>query len=151
VYFIYGVHWCFNAVTRREGIGSAVLVRALAPLQGVDLMRTRRPRARIDRDLCNGPGKLCAALGIDGRLDGAPLDGGALVLRAGAIVADAAVDVTPRIGITRAADWPLRYLVRTHPDVSRTPPAFSRQRYAPGVDAVPSAALAPLDDAPEGG
>ena len=129
VYFIYGVHWCFNAVTLAEGVGSAVLVRAVEPLDGIALMRRRRPRARTDRDLANGPGKLCAALGIDGRLDGVPLQQGALVIRAAAPVADADVSVTPRIGITRAADWPLRYLVTSSPWVSRAPAGFVAEAY----------------------
>jgi DNA-3-methyladenine glycosylase len=138
VYRIYGMHWCFNAVTLPEGIGSAVLVRAVEPVDGVPLMRARRARrtdtARAARELTNGPGKLCAALGIDGRLDGLRLDGtgndaGSLAVRAGAPVRDDAVVVTPRIGITRAADWPLRYLVADSPYVSRTPAAFPRQRY----------------------
>ncbi|GJG88042.1 putative 3-methyladenine DNA glycosylase [Gemmatimonadetes bacterium T265] len=142
VYRIYGMHWCFNAVTLPEGVGSAVLVRAVAPLGDLALARARRPGVRRDADLTNGPGKLCAALGIDGRLDGAPLDGTpldfqlALVLRPDVAVADDDVLVTPRIGITRAADWPLRYLVRGDACVSRTPPTFYRRPYAPGVDAV---------------
>ncbi len=141
VYRIYGAHWCFNAVTLPEGVGSAVLVRAVVPVEGLALMRARRalpgaPGARPDRDLTNGPGKLCAALGITGALDGAPLDGspggaGSLLLRPDAEYADADVVVTPRVGITRAADWPLRYLVRGDPRVSRTPAAFSRRPYAP--------------------
>jgi DNA-3-methyladenine glycosylase len=138
VYRIYGMHWCFNAVTLPEGVGSAVLVRAVEPLAGLPLMRARRAlrvaTTRAERELTNGPGKLCAALGIDGRhdglwLDGAGNDAGALALRAGAPVADDAVLVTPRIGITRAADWPLRYLVADSPFVSRTPAAFPRVRY----------------------
>jgi DNA-3-methyladenine glycosylase len=142
VYRIYGLHWCVNAVTLPEGVGSAVLVRALEPLDGVALMRARRPGVRRDQDLTNGPGKLCVALGIDARFDGRPLDGraprggaendaGALTLRAGAPVSDDAVVVTPRIGITRAADWPLRYFVADSAFVSRTPPAFPRARYSP--------------------
>ena len=138
VYRIYGMHWCFNAVTLPEGVGSAVLVRAVEPLDGLPLMRERRAlrsdTPRAERELTNGPGKLCAALGIDGRLDGLWLDAvgneaGALALRAGAPVQDDAVVVTPRIGITRAADWPLRYLIAESPFVSRTPAAFPRTHY----------------------
>ncbi|MBV9879471.1 MAG: DNA-3-methyladenine glycosylase [Gemmatirosa sp.] len=129
VYRIYGMHWCVNAVTLAEGVGSAVLIRALAPLHGIAIMRRRRPRAQRDRDLTNGPGKLCAALGIDRRLDGARLDVPPLTLAAGMPVADDRVDVTPRIGITRGAELPYRYLVRDDPYVSATPRAFARVPY----------------------
>ena len=131
VYRIYGAHWCFNAKTEREGWGSAVLVRAVEPLEGIDLMRRRRPTASKDRDLTNGPGKLCAALGITGALDGVPLDRPPLVLRAGAPVPDREVIVTARIGITRAADLPLRWFVRDSEFVSRTPRHFERRALAP--------------------
>ena len=120
VYFIYGMHWCINAVTRARGLPSAVLIRALEPLDGVALMRRRRPRARTDRELTNGPGKLCAALGIDNRMNGIPLQRRPVVIRAGQSVPDGDVVVTPRIGITQAADWPLRYFVRDNQFVSRT-------------------------------
>ena len=120
VYFIYGMHWCINAVTRARGLPSAVLIRALEPLEGVELMRRRRPRARTDRELTNGPGKLCAALGIDNRMNGIPLQRRPVVIRAGQSVPDGDVVVTPRIGITQAADWPLRYFVRDNQFVSRT-------------------------------
>lgn len=126
VYLIYGMHWCLNAVTGPEGVGSAVLIRAVEPLEGIALMRRRRPAARRDADLTNGPGKLCAALGIDGGLDGHRLQRPPLVLRDGPPVADEDVEVTPRIGITQAAEWPLRYLVRGSPWVSRTPSHFPR-------------------------
>ena len=113
VYFIYGMHWCVNAVTREEGYGSAVLIRALEPLEGVAHMRARRPKARRDADLCNGPGKLCAALGITRELDGARLTGAsALSICAGEPVPDAGVAIGPRIGISKAVDWPLRFWVR---------------------------------------
>ena len=111
VYFIYGVHWCFNAVTRAVGSPSAVLVRALEPLEGVELMRERRPVAH-DRDLTNGPGKLCEALGITGALNGLPLQESPIEILRGEPVPDARVQVTPRIGITKSAEWPLRWLVR---------------------------------------
>ena len=124
VYLIYGMYWCFNAVTRERGHGAAVLVRAVSPLDGVELMRARRPKVRHDRDLTNGPGKLCLAMGIDGTLDGASLRDGPIVIRAGEPVPDHDVVVTPRIGIVKAADWPLRYFVRDDPYVSRTPRHF---------------------------
>ena len=120
VYFIYGMHWCINAVTRAEGFPSAVLIRALDPLTGIPLMRRRRPKARSDRDLTNGPGKLCGALGIDRRMNGLPLQRYPVVIRAGQAVEEDDVAITPRIGVSHAADWPLRFLVRDNPFVSRT-------------------------------
>jgi DNA-3-methyladenine glycosylase len=125
VYFIYGMYWCFNAVTRAEGEPSAVLVRAVEPVRGIELMRTRRPRARRDVDLTNGPGKLCLALGIDGQHNCHPLDKPPLVIRPGAAIHDRDVIVSPRIGITQSADWPLRWFVADNPYVSKTPAHFS--------------------------
>jgi DNA-3-methyladenine glycosylase len=129
VYLIYGMYWCFNAVTRERGHGAAVLVRAVHPIGGIDLMRRRRPRVTQDRDLTNGPGKLCMAMGIVGSMSGASLREGAIVIHAGEPVPDEDVVVTPRIGITQAAEWPLRYFVRDDPFVSATPKGFSRTRY----------------------
>lgn len=127
VYFIYGMYWCFNAVTRAEHEPSAVLVRAVEPLAGIDLMRARRPKVRRDIDLTNGPGKLCLALGIDGRHNSLRLDKPPLSIRAGEPVADRDVTITPRIGITQSADWPLRWFVTDSPYVSKTPAHFPRQ------------------------
>lgn len=121
VYFIYGVHWCFNAVTRDEGLPSAVLIRALEPVDGVGLMRARRPAARRDTDLTNGPGKLCEALGIDGRHNRLPLQRPPILIRAGTAVPASKVAVTTRIGIRRCADWPLRWIVTDSPFVSKGP------------------------------
>jgi DNA-3-methyladenine glycosylase len=134
VYFIYGTHWCVNAVTREAGYGAAVLIRAIEPLSGVELMRRRRPAARADRDLTNGPGKLCAALGIDVRLNHAELQRGALRILHGTPVPDAEVRVSPRIGITKAADEMLRFYVADSPYVSRVPTTISRRsvNYARG-------------------
>ncbi|MGK2960785.1 MAG: DNA-3-methyladenine glycosylase [Gemmatimonadaceae bacterium] len=111
VYFIYGVHWCFNAVTRGEGLPSAVLVRAVEPLTGKDLMQARRGGGISGVNLTNGPGKLCAALGIDGALNGLSLQRRPIVIREGEPVGETRIQMTPRIGITKAAEWPLRYMI----------------------------------------
>lgn len=121
VYFIYGVHWCVNAVTREAGHGSAVLIRAVEPVRGVSLMRRRRGVPR-DRDLTNGPGKLCEALGVDGRHDGGSLVLGPVRVLAGDPVPPSDIGVTPRIGITKAAEWPLRFFVKDNAFVSRGSP-----------------------------
>lgn len=120
VYFIYGVHWCFNAVTRAHGLPSAVLVRALQPLEGIELMKERRGPRINAVNLTNGPGKLCAALGIDGSLNGVSLQRGALVIREGNRVEPSQVVTTTRIGITKAADWPLRYYIKGNEFISRS-------------------------------
>ena len=118
VYFTYGMHWCLNAVTECAGHPAAVLIRALEPLEGLATMRRRRGGARVrDRDLCSGPAKLCQALGVTGRHDGLPLTRGRL--RIVQSRQHHAIAVTPRIGITRAADWPLRFLIEGSPWVSR--------------------------------
>jgi DNA-3-methyladenine glycosylase len=119
VYFIYGVHWCFNAVTRRAGLPSAVLVRAIAPVEGLGLMKKRRPAARRDVDLTNGPGKLCQALAITGDHNHLSLQQPPVQILCGDSVGDADVRVTPRIGITQCADWPLRWVIAANPYVSR--------------------------------
>lgn len=119
VYFIYGMYWCVNAVTRAEGLPSAALIRALEPLTGIELMRARRGPARSDRELTNGPGKLCIALGIGREHNGASLQRGPLVIREGERVADCSVAVASRIGIKKAADWPLRWYIRNNEFVSR--------------------------------
>ncbi len=119
VYFIYGMYWCFNAVTRAEGLPSAVLVRALEPLDGISLMHKRRPRIKSDVDLTNGPGKLCTALGLAGSMSGKSLQRQPLVIRQGEPVSNERVEVTTRIGITRSAHWPLRWIVKGNRFVSR--------------------------------
>jgi DNA-3-methyladenine glycosylase len=122
VYFTYGMHFCMNVVTQESGIAEAVLLRAAEPVAGMESMRTRRPKAKRDVDLMNGPGKLCAALAIDRALDGTPLDGDTLFLTA----RDAAIDedeiaISPRIGIDNSGDaahWPLRFYLRGNRYVS---------------------------------
>ncbi len=131
VYRIYGMHWCLNAVTLPDGIGSAVLLRAVEPLDGLPRLQRRRPAARRERDLTNGPGKLCAAYGITGAIDGTSLQRGAVRIVRGRDVDDSAVLVSPRIGITRAADWPLRFFIADSPFVSSTPKPFVVTPYRP--------------------
>jgi DNA-3-methyladenine glycosylase len=130
VYRSYGVHWLVNAVTLPEGHGSAVLIRAVEPLDRLETMRRRRGRGLREVDLTNGPGKLTVALGIAARHDGASLVTGPVRIVRGDVVPDTAVVVTPRIGITTATDWPLRYFVHDSPYVSRTPGHFPRMPFA---------------------
>jgi DNA-3-methyladenine glycosylase len=121
VYFSYGVHWCANAVCGPEGTAHAVLLRALAPVTGVEQMWARRSGARRERDLCSGPGKLCQALGIGRQQDGADLvtgDGGVL-LAADERPPPRRPGVGPRVGITVAADHPWRWWVPDDANVSR--------------------------------
>ncbi len=118
VYFTYGMHWCLNAVTEAEGFPAAVLIRALEPLAGLQTMHRRRGGLR-DRELCSGPAKLCQAIGVTGRLNGVPLYAGVLRIVRGASRQRVRVLVTPRIGISRAADWPLRFLIEGSPWISR--------------------------------
>jgi len=121
VYFTYGMHWCMNVVTQEAGIAEAVLLRAAEPLRGIKTMRERRPKAKRDRDLLNGPGKLCSAMAIDKSLDGQPLDGKSLWL-APRDVELGEIAVSHRIGVENsgeAAPWPLRFYLRGNEFVSR--------------------------------
>ncbi|GIU83572.1 MAG: putative 3-methyladenine DNA glycosylase [Acidimicrobiales bacterium] len=120
VYFTYGMHWCANAVCGREGEGSAVLLRAAAPLAGLETMKSRRVKARTERDLLSGPAKLCQAFGIDGSADGADLvtgDEGIVILDDG--VRPRGICVSTRIGLSRGAEFPWRWFVEGDPNVSR--------------------------------
>jgi DNA-3-methyladenine glycosylase len=123
VYFTYGMHWCMNVVTQEADIAEAVLLRAAEPLRGFETMRERRPKAKRDRDLMNGPGKLCSALAIDKSLDGERLDGKALWLTARDIdVSEEDIAVSHRIGVEtsgEAAGWPLRFYLPGNLYVSR--------------------------------
>ena len=121
VYFIYGMHWCANAVCAAEGVSSAVLIRALAPTMGLEQMRAARPAARRDRDLCSGPAKLCYALGIDGGDDGSDVvtgDGGIVILDDGT-PPPAAPGQSRRIGLAAGAEHPWRWYLPGDPNLSR--------------------------------
>lgn len=115
VYRSYGVHWCMNVVTGPEGTGQAVLLRGLQPIEGADEMALRRSGRS---PLAAGPGRLVQALGIDGSLCGHDLSLAPLRLLPGWRVPSEAVGVSPRIGISSAADRPLRFYVVGNPGVS---------------------------------
>ena len=122
VYFTYGMRWCLNVVTQEADIAEAVLIRAAEPIVGVESMRKRRPKAKRDFDLMNGPGKICAALDIDRRLDGEPLDGDRLFLTAPEPgIDEKEIAVSARIGVDGSGDaahWPLRFYLRGNRYVS---------------------------------
>lgn len=117
VYLSYGIHWCMNAVTDRVDHPGAVLIRALEPVAGLEVMRERRGTA--DRDLARGPGRLGQALAITAALNGHPLQEPPLTFHPGRPVVPDLIDAGPRIGISRAADWPLRFHERGSRWVSR--------------------------------
>jgi DNA-3-methyladenine glycosylase len=119
VYFTYGMHFCANAVTGGDGEGQAVLLRALAPLAGLAVMRARRPAARRDVDLASGPAKLCQALGIDRADDGTDLVRGRIRIVDDGTPPPDEPGVSVRVGITRAIEQPWRWFVRGDPNVSR--------------------------------
>ncbi len=125
VYFTYGMHYCLNVVCGAPGDGVAVLVRAIEPTEGLDLMFARRPKAIRETDLCSGPAKLTQALVIDRSLDGEDLrTSGMLLIERLRIRAMPGhrIATTGRIGVQNAGDWadrPLRFHIRDHPYVSR--------------------------------
>ena len=123
VYLSYGTHKLLNVVCEPEGVGSAVLIRALRPTAGEALMERRRGRPR---DLCNGPGRLTQALGIDLAYDGHDLTSGSLTISEGARP-DGIIE-TNRIGISRGTELPWRYLIDGDRNVSVAPKIIAGRR-----------------------
>jgi DNA-3-methyladenine glycosylase len=119
IYRSYGIHWCLNLVCEDEGTAAAVLIRALEPVHGIDPMRERRRTENL-RLLAAGPGRLCEALGVTGAHDGLALDLPPFELLARAAVPEVATG--SRIGITRAADRPWRYVLAGSRYLSRGVP-----------------------------
>lgn len=127
VYFVYGMHYCMNVVVRQAGVGTAVLLRAAEPLEGLGEMRARRGRERV-RELCSGPGRLCQALSVDRSLDGTDLvEGRELWVEEGSPVAQDAIAAGPRVGIRVGVEHDWRYLIRDDPFVSRGRPTPIRR------------------------
>ncbi len=121
VYLIYGFYHCLNAVTEAEGFPAAVLIRAIEPVEGVDLMRGNRPRALKISDMGSGPGKLCQALGVDRGMNGISLSGTTLWIEDRSLD-PGTVASSPRIGVDYAGDYrdkPWRFFVEGNPHVSR--------------------------------
>ena len=111
IYFIYGMHECLNFVCEPEGQAGCVLIRAIEPLTGIDTMFKRRAKAKRVQDLASGPGKLTQALAITRKLNGSSLVEGPMTVRRLLDEPAFKIDVTPRIGITKCADWPLRFVL----------------------------------------
>lgn len=121
VFFVYGMYYQFNVVTNAAELPHAVLIRAVEPFEGIEVMRKRR-QGQPDHNLTNGPGKLCIALGIDRGLDGADLLGERVWLEEGRKIGRSRIASGPRIGIDYAEEWvdkPWRFWMRDNPFVSR--------------------------------
>ncbi len=119
VYFIYGKYECLNVVADRDGVPGCVLIRALAPLCGLATMYGRRHWRGPSIGLANGPGKLTQALDITRRHYGQRVDEGELTIRRWREKPNFEITATPRIGITKCVDWPLRFIWKDHPCLSR--------------------------------
>jgi DNA-3-methyladenine glycosylase len=125
VFLNYGIHHLLNVVTETVGVPSAVLLRAIEPVEGIETMQVHRPTARSRTEIGSGPGKLGAAFAIDRTLDGEDLVSSEVLFIEGVLSrrkSDDIIVTTPRIGIDYAGDWaeqPLRFNLRNHPCVSR--------------------------------
>jgi len=121
VYMIYGFHFCLNVVTEREGYPAAVLIRAVEPLENVDLMRQLRNNPESDRNIASGPGKLCKAMSIDKQLNGADLAGRVLWVE-DRNLSIGEIRTSPRVGVDYAGEYkdrPWRFYIEGNPHVSR--------------------------------
>ena len=121
VYFTYGMHWCANVVATKDRDAAAVLLRAAAPVDGIEVMRERRVKARRDRDLLAGPARLCQAFGLTGEHNGVDLVRGAVRIVDDGIAPPATPGVSTRIGLApgRGDESLWRYFVPGDPNLSR--------------------------------
>lgn len=118
IYLSYGIHYCFNITTDEPGIPAAVLLRALEPVEGIALMQKRRGKNKLV-ELCSGPGKLAQAMGFNLNHDGCSLFQGIIEVYGGELRTGEEIVTTTRIGISKAADWPLRFYLSNNPFISR--------------------------------
>ena len=119
VYFTYGMHYCMNVVAEKEGTAAAVLVRALEPLEGLDIMQKNRGEKFRVKDYCNGPAKLCQALGITTEQNGSSLLSGGIIIADGQTISDSDTAVATRIGISQGKEHPWRFYIRGNGFVSK--------------------------------
>ncbi|MDO8498395.1 MAG: DNA-3-methyladenine glycosylase [bacterium] len=118
IYFTYGMHYCFNVVTGKNGVGEAALIRALEPLEGLELIKQRRKTVNVYQ-LCSGPAKLVQAMGITPDLNGSDLTSGPLqIFTAGIDNEKIEIITAPRIGISQAQDLPLRFYIKGNSYIS---------------------------------
>jgi DNA-3-methyladenine glycosylase len=122
VYFIYGMHWCLNFVSDADGVPSAVLLRGVEPLEGIERMRARRPKARKDQQLTSGPARLCQAFAVTGELNGADLcASGSVLYVEDRRLGHSPIIAVPRVGVDYAREWaakPFRLYDASSPYVS---------------------------------
>ncbi|HEX5315051.1 MAG TPA: DNA-3-methyladenine glycosylase [Candidatus Kapabacteria bacterium] len=124
IYFTYGMHFCFNISTNVAGIAEAVLIRAVEPVAGIERMRAMRPKARADRELTSGPGRLCQAFGLTREQNAIDLiNSSELFITRGQPVAANLIGVSTRIGINVAQDFPWRFFIKENEYVSRAKPS----------------------------
>ena len=131
VYFIYGMHFCMNVVSEREGEGAAVLIRALEPLAGIEVMQSLRGPKIKGAELTNGPAKACRAFGLEREHDGLGLKGPELWLEPDDDPHNRVILCGPRIGISKSVDLPWRFFLKDNPYVSKTrpgPPAGRKRK-----------------------
>jgi DNA-3-methyladenine glycosylase len=119
VYLIYGMYECLNLIAEPQGKPGCVLIRAIEPTLGIDVMRERRPAARKPEQLASGPGKLTRALSINRRHNGIDVTRGPITVHKPAAHSEIKIVTTARIGITHCAEWPLRYYIAGNEFVSR--------------------------------
>jgi DNA-3-methyladenine glycosylase len=116
IYFTYGMHWCANITTDKNGIG-AVLIRAVEPLAGLGTMKHRRKTQNV-RNLCSGPAKFCEAFGITGALNGSP-NGNGLTIYDAPEIAKSDIGISSRVGIKNGTNFPWRFYIKNNSFVSR--------------------------------
>jgi len=121
VYFIYGMYQCFNLVCEPDGTAGGVLIRALEPLAGIEIMRSRRPSARKVEQLASGPGKLTLAMAVTLQHNGVDVTRGSLTVREPIEKRRFEIQTTPRIGISQCVAAPLRFLIAGNRSASRSP------------------------------